>query len=53
MNEERRRDAWDDDSVPVEMRDRAGRRTKRDWREFVIERLDPVEAVARWWNWRR
>jgi hypothetical protein len=41
------------DAIPVGMTDRAARRANRDWRAFVIECLDPVEAGARWWDWLR
>ncbi len=40
-------------TIPVRMTDRAARRANGDWIVFVIEGLYPVEAGARWWDWRR
>ncbi len=40
-------------AIPVRMTDRAARRANRDWIAFAMEFLGPVEAGARWWDWRR
>ena len=41
------------DTIPGEWTPREARKANQDWRAFVSEYLDPVEAGDRWWDWRR